>query len=189
LKRSDKTYTRIQERVAYSNNYLTVFDDDVEKPEGSRGRYVRIRYQSGRVGIVVVPRRSDGKLFLINVPRYSVQDYSWEFPRGTCDAGEAAASAAKRELFEETGLRAQRLERIGKHWPDGAIMEVEAEVFVAAVPGRADFRSADARREGIRNGRWYTLDRLWHMVGRGTIRDGFTLGAMALYNARTLTEP
>jgi 8-oxo-dGTP pyrophosphatase MutT (NUDIX family) len=73
-----------------------------------------------------------------------------EFPRGTRNSGESPEAAAERELVEETGLRAEGLDRLGTHWPDGAIMQVKAEVFLAtvwSVPLRESVQDFKARLE------------------------------------------
>lgn len=186
----DAEYKRITERVGYSNDYLTVFDDDVERPDGSRGRYVRIRYHSGDSGVVVIPQRTDGRVLLIRVPRYAVQALSWEFPRGSCNPKESPNLAASRELLEETGLHATRLHRLGSLRPDSAIMQLEAEVLVASV-GEDDavFSSRDAVIEGIGYGEWHSLDAVWQLIGAGAITDGFTLGAMALLHSQARPRP
>lgn len=40
--------------------------------------------------------------------------HCWQFPQGGMDAGEKPKAAAKRELFEETGLRAENMEYLGR---------------------------------------------------------------------------
>jgi len=41
--------------------------------------------------------------------------HCWQFPQGGIDKGEKPKSAAKRELFEETGLIAENMDYLGKH--------------------------------------------------------------------------
>ena len=41
--------------------------------------------------------------------------HCWQFPQGGMDKGEKAKTAAKRELFEETGLIAENMDYLGKH--------------------------------------------------------------------------
>ena len=52
----------------------------------------------------------------------------WQFPQGGMDKGEKAKAAAKRELFEETGLIAENMDYLGKHkgW---LYYDLPAEVF------------------------------------------------------------
>ena len=40
--------------------------------------------------------------------------YVWQCPQGGIDRGESPKKASKRELFEETGLRAKEMEYLGK---------------------------------------------------------------------------
>jgi len=61
-----------------------------------------------RPNVGVVLARADGKVWLgrrANTPG----PFNWQFPQGGVDAGEPALEAAKRELFEETGVSSVRL--------------------------------------------------------------------------------
>lgn len=52
-------------------------------------------------GAIVFNR--DGKVLLGN--RIEVKENAWQFPQGGIEDGESPQDAAKRELFEETGIR------------------------------------------------------------------------------------
>ena len=56
----------------------------------------------------------DGMLYLVGQYRYPLERYSWEIPEGGCAAGEDPLQAARRELEEETGLRARRWTKMGE---------------------------------------------------------------------------
>lgn len=58
------------------------------------------------VGIVVFNR--EGRVWLGKRAR-SRGEFAWQFPQGGVDAGEDLEVAARRELYEETGLRSVRL--------------------------------------------------------------------------------
>lgn len=76
------------------------------------------------------------------------------FPGGHVEAGEAPADAAQRELFEETGLRAIRLDALGK------IVDDKRETFLfAAIAEGIPRRSAEgailwARPESFLHGHY-----------------------------------
>lgn len=59
-----------------------------------------------------VPLFDDGTTLLLRQRRYGLDERSLEVPGGHVDPGEDPASAAARELAEETGLRAGRVEHV-----------------------------------------------------------------------------
>ncbi len=61
--------------------------------------------------IIVPYHRSQGKLVVIREFRIPVGDYQYGFPAGLLDPGEDLATAAGRELFEETGLTLEKVYR------------------------------------------------------------------------------
>ncbi len=63
--------------------------------------------------VVVVPYHEDsGRLVIIREFRVPLAGYQYGFPAGLVDNGESVISAAKRELYEETGLGLTRVHRV-----------------------------------------------------------------------------
>jgi ADP-ribose pyrophosphatase len=57
----------------------------------------------------------DGRVPVLRQWRVPLQAWVWELPAGLCDvAGEPPEAAARRELEEETGYSADRLELVGR---------------------------------------------------------------------------
>ena len=57
-------------------------------------------------GVMIVPITKDGEVVVLRQYRPAINDYLYELPAGIIDKGETIEEAAKRELFEETGLKA-----------------------------------------------------------------------------------
>jgi 8-oxo-dGTP pyrophosphatase MutT (NUDIX family) len=97
-------------RIIYENAWIRVREDQVIRPDGAPGIYGVVEFH-GCVG--VLPIDADGNVHLVGQYRYPLQQYSWEIPEGGCHPGEAPLAAAQRELREELGLEAGKLELLG----------------------------------------------------------------------------
>jgi ADP-ribose pyrophosphatase len=179
-------FERVKEVVAYENRRVTVFDDEVRRPDGQPGTYFRVRYKNGTSGAVIVPVLPDGRLLLLQIHRYAFDDASIEFPRGSARANETPEETAARELTEETSLKPTQLIAIGHCRPDTSIMQVDAAVFLAPLPAAAEDAVKVQEFEAIESHVWLTREQIMRMAYAGTIRDGFTLSALALYSAYLL---
>ncbi|MEE9404478.1 MAG: NUDIX hydrolase [Algisphaera sp.] len=60
--------------------------------------------------VVILPVTHDGRVVLIQNRRFALNETLWELPAGTLEEGEDPAAAAPRELAEETGYAAERIE-------------------------------------------------------------------------------
>ena len=181
-------FERVKEVVAYENRRVTVFDDEVRRPDGQPGTYFRVRYKNGTGGAVIVPVLPDGRMLLLQIHRYAFDDASMEFPRGSARANEAPEETAAREFTEETSLKATELIAIGHCRPDTSIMQVDAAVFLALLPAAAEEAVKVQALEAIESHVWLTRAQIMRMAYAGTIRDGFTLSALSLYSAYLLSS-
>jgi len=66
----------------------------------------------------VVALTGDGRVVLVRQFRPAVDHYTLELPSGFVDPGETPLEAARRELLEETGYRAEQIELLGSMEPD-----------------------------------------------------------------------
>ena len=80
----------------------------------------------------VVPITADDELVLVRQYRHGAGEITLEIPGGIIDPGETPAEAAARELLEETGYRAERVEAIGVVNPNPAIFGNRCHTFLAS---------------------------------------------------------
>ena len=179
-------FQRVKECLVYENSRIQLYDDDVRRPDGAMGKYIRLSYHGNPRGVVIVPRLPDGRLLLLRIRRYAVQDESLEFPRGGGRPGELLEAAAERELKTETGLTSLKWSLMGYHRPDTAIVMTEVGVLLADLDSGAEHNLKPNPREAISAGIFGQVSEVWDWVRKGDIRDGFTLGALALLRANDL---
>ena len=117
----------IQEHPKWEGNIFRVVQLDVEQPDGTPG--VRdIVWHHGGAGVAAV---RDGKLCLVKQWRVALDRMTLEIPAGKIDAGEDPAICAARELAEETGLVAERLEYVASSAGAPGFTNERTRVFLA----------------------------------------------------------
>ena len=104
--------------------------------------------------VVAVARLPDGRIPIVRQFRPGIEQYTWELPSGLIDPGEDAETACRRELLEETGLRAERLTYLGGLRPDSGRLDLHPARF----PGGGDracvgVRAGAGDRGGVRPAR------------------------------------
>ena len=86
----------------------------------------------------VLPVTPDGNVVLVRQFRFGLDRITLEIPGGMLESGEAPAAGVLRELEEETGYVAERVELLSSLCPNPALQGNRIHSFVAwnAVPGR-----------------------------------------------------
>jgi ADP-ribose pyrophosphatase len=119
---------QLSRRVLYSGRVFDLIVDEVEYPSGNKG--VReIAHHPG--GAVIVPLLDDGRVVLIKQLRYPFGKHIIELPAGKLAQGENPRDAAARELEEETGYSAGRLEHLTSIYTTPAFCDEVLHIFLA----------------------------------------------------------
>jgi ADP-ribose pyrophosphatase len=108
--------------------YMTLFQDTVQTQTGKTLSYTH--YRSSNV-VIIVPFLDKETLVMIKQYRYPLNKTLLEFPAGHVEKGESPLHAAKRELREETGYRAKRVEHIYDYHPSVSKSQQVVHVFLA----------------------------------------------------------
>ena len=116
-------------RVAYANPWITVWHDDVARPDGSPGIYGVVHFANLAVGAVALD--AEDRVLLVGQHRYALDAYSWEIPEGGVPAGEDPLEGARRELREETGTVADRWREIGRFHLSNSVTDEAGILYLA----------------------------------------------------------
>ena len=168
-------WTTLSTRPIYDNPWIAVREDAVVHPNGERGIYGVVHYKNRAVGVLPV---EDGHVYLVGQYRYPLAKYSWEIPEGGCPEGEDTLTAARRELEEETGLRARRWRKLGEAYLSNSVSDELAVWYVAT-----DLEQSEARPEASEQlmVRRVPVERAIQMALSGEITDALSLIALMHY--------
>lgn len=163
--------------LRYSGPLFDVYTDWIrENGHASRRDVVR---HGGSAVILAVEDASkpDPTLIVERQYRHAAGKYLFEIPAGTLNPGEDPLRGAKRELAEETGLRARRWRKLARFYASPGFLAEWMQIYLAEGLTRGE--SAPDADEQIEM-RTMPLSRLLGMIERGKIQDGKTIIAALL---------
>lgn len=166
-------WTRRTRRVAYENPWITVWHDEVTRPDGGAGIYGVVHFANLAVGALAID--DAGRVLLVGQHRYALDRYSWEIPEGGVPAGESPLDGAQRELREETGIEAADWIELCRSHLSNSVSDEEAILFLAT-----DLTHVEATPDGTESlaVRWVSFDEVLAMTLDGRISDAMTILAV-----------
>jgi len=166
-------FVRRTRRVAYENPWITVWHDEVDRPDGSPGIYGVVHFANLAAGVLAID--DTDRVILVSQHRYTLDEDSWEIPEGGVPLDEAPLVGAQRELREETGLTAATWHELT--WVDlsNSVTDERAVLFLATDLEHGD---ADPDPTEVLDLRWVPFDEAVAMTRDGRITDAMSVTAI-----------
>jgi ADP-ribose diphosphatase len=123
----------------------------------------------------VVPLDSSGNVLLIRQFRHATGGFLLEVPAGKLDPGESPETCAEREVQEEVGFRAGRLEPMGWIWTTPGFTDEKIWLFLAKDLSPASQALQDDEVLSVER---LPLDEAVSMALRGEITDAKSICAL-----------
>lgn len=165
-------------RPVYESDWVNVWLDDVETPDGARFEHHVLRMPRRSVTALVV--NAAAEVLLIWRHRFITGAWGWEVPAGWTDGNEANAEAAAREIEEETGWRAGPLVELVSYNALSGISDMRFTAYVATTAECVGDRQDTAEASRVA---WVPLDSVPRLLRDGLVSDGPSLTALAYYLA------
>ena len=160
-------------KVIFDNPWMTVLEDRVVNPSGGENDYGHVRFKNRAVAII--PIDDSNNTWLVGQDRYTLAEYSWELPMGGAPKNEDPLEAAKRELREETGIRAARWTELMRLHTSNSITDEEGLVFVAKELSHGETEFEETEKLEIRR---LPLTEAIAMAVNGKITDAISVAAL-----------
>ena len=171
MNKEEKT---LKENLIYDGKIIKLYNDDVLCPNDMKATREYIVHPGG---VCILPIIGEYVL-LIKQYRYAYRKELYELPAGKLEKGEAPIEAAKRELEEETGYKADNFISLGHVYPTCGYTNEVIHLFAAEVTSKGDSHpDADefVETELIK------LEDLVRMIKNDGIKDAKTVIAVLKY--------
>ena len=173
------SYEVLESKVTHEGLLVKVTVDKLHMPDG--GEALRETVIRGKNAAAVLAVDNDGTLIFVRQYRHAFGEMLLEIPAGVLEDGEEPAAGVARELEEETGKKAGKLEFLCEMYPTVGFVSEKIQLFIATELTEGQQKlDADEFVEIER----YTLEEALEMIAKGEIKDGKTLTALYAWAAR-----
>lgn len=113
----------------YDGRVVSLRVDEIELPSG---RITKREIVEHRGAVAIVPMMDHGHILLVRQFRRAAGRVLLEIPAGTIEPQEDVEACLRRELAEEVGMQAERLEQLVTFLPSPGFLTEEVHVYLAA---------------------------------------------------------
>ncbi len=165
---------KIQTTASLITHSFSAHLDDVLLSNGKVGKRIRIDHPEAAA---VVPFVSESEILMVRQYRYALGRETLEIPAGKLDHGETPEGGALRELLEETGYRAEKLDHIYTYAPAIGYANELIHIFSGHSLKKITSSVDDVEISSLEV---LHLDEVRELIGKGLILDGKTLIGLCL---------
>ncbi len=168
---------KIRSSRRYNGRIINVDIDEVRFPNGTTGELEMVRHPGAAAVVPFVsdPFGDDPQILLLRQYRYAAGGYLYEIPAGKLDGDEDPRDCARRELKEETGCTAERVEPLVSLFTTPGFTDERIHLFMAS--GLTHGEAGHEAHEFIEV-ETVPFSRALSMVQAGEIPDGKTAFAL-----------
>jgi len=145
----------------------------VINPSGNPGIYGKVHFKNRAIG--VIPLDDDMNTYLVGQYRFPLEQYSWELPEGGGPLGTDPLESAKRELLEETGLKATTWTEVQRMHLSNSVSDELSILYVARGLEQFEAEPEDTEQLIVKK---LPFDEVYRMVCDGEITDSMTVAGI-----------
>ena len=167
-------YERLERNLVHKGVIIDYYQDTIKVPNGNIATWDFIGHK-GAAAVVAV--NEEGKLLMVRQYRNALDRETLEIPAGGLE-GEPTAVAAARELEEETGFKAVKMELLISIYTTVAFCNEKIDIYLATdlTPSKQHLDEDE-----IINVEIYDIEELTQMIYDCKIQDSKTVAALMAY--------
>lgn len=161
------------EKEIYDNKWINVTEYQVINPSGNPGIYGKVHFKNHAIGIL--PLDDEMNTYLVGQFRFTLNQYTWEIPEGGGPLGDDVLEAAKRELLEETGLKASRWTKLHDFHLSNSVSDEGGHIFLAQGLEQFEAEPEDTEELVVKK---LPFEEAYQMVCNSQITDSMAVAAI-----------
>lgn len=158
----------IESKLIYEGKIFDVLITKISEANVTYDREIVIHNGSA----VVVPMFDDGTIALVKQYRHAAGKYTLELPAGSIEKGETSEECAIRELKEEVGVKAGRLEKLTEFFVSPGFLTEKMFVYIAT---RLEHIGQNLEHDELLEVKRFRLPEILRMIIEGEIEDAKTI--------------
>lgn len=163
----------IKSELKYNNPWISVTENKVIDASGNNGIYGTVHFKNIAIGII--PLDEDNNTWLVGQYRYPLNQYSWEICEGGGKLTIPPLESAKRELLEETGIKAAYWEKIMDIHLSNSVSD---EVGVIYIAKNLTYFKPQPDDDEVLQLKKVSFNEAFQMVMRGEITDSLSVAGI-----------
>lgn len=176
-------FKRLSRDLIHKGAIIDYYQDTIQVPNGNIVKWDFIKHNGAAA---VVPVDSEGRLIMVSQYRNALERYTLEIPAGGLNGpDEPTRDAAARELMEETGYTAEKLELLLTIRTTVAFCNEKIDIYVATglTPGKQHLDEDE-----YVDVKAYKVEELIRKILKGEIEDSKTVSAVLAYKEKYINR-
>jgi ADP-ribose pyrophosphatase len=162
------------QKQVYDNPWINLTEYQVINPAGKPGIYGKVHFKNIAIGII--PLDDELNTYLVGQYRFALGQYSWEIPEGGGPiATEEPLESARRELLEETGLKAGNWTELQRMHLSNSVSDELSITYLARNLQQFKAEPEDTEQLIVKK---LPFDEVYRMVCEGIITDSVTVAGI-----------
>jgi ADP-ribose pyrophosphatase len=155
----------------FKSSIFRVTYDKAIDPDGFEIKRAIVQHSGSAV---MMPVDEKGRILLVKQYRLPARQYLWEVPAGRLDPGETVLQAAKRELREETGLKAGKWTKLASFYVSPGFLSEKMTIYAAEHLTAGEQEPMEDERIEMR---WFTQAEIDRLIEEQKLLDAKTMVA------------
>ena len=164
-------------KTIYEGKIFNISIDTIREGDIQYDREIVIHKGSA----VIMPVFADNTVALVRQYRHAARQLLLEIPAGTLEQGESPEVGAARELEEEIGVRAEKLELLTEFYVSPGFLTEKMFVFLATGLTETQQKLEDDENLTVER---HSFKQLYEMIRNGEIEDAKTICAILMTGPR-----